>query len=204
MGRAEDPSELLAALYDAERVDQSIVEGLPHERELLQRIFDTVPLMMTIYEPLTKVLRVNRAFEQLIDWSTDELTRVSLMEECYPDPAYREEAAAFMQACLPEWRDWRVRTRYGGEIESSWTNVRLSDSTQLGIGVDITERKRIERALIASQEEMKVAHRLKDEFLATLAHELRNPLSPLRNAVELLRMTGASSPTAMTSLAVLD
>src|SRR3954469_3647767 len=44
---------------------------------------------------------------------------------------------------------------------------------------DITERVRAERAL---QEEA----RRKDEFLATLAHELRNPLAPIRNAVALL------------------
>lgn len=44
---------------------------------------------------------------------------------------------------------------------------------------DITERKRVEDAL-------KAADRRKDEFLATLAHELRNPLAPIRNAVHVL------------------
>ena len=38
-----------------------------------------------------------------------------------------------------------------------------------------------------SEERLLEAHRRKDEFLATLAHELRNPLAPVRNAVELLR-----------------
>jgi PAS domain S-box-containing protein len=46
--------------------------------------------------------------------------------------------------------------------------------------LDITERKRIEGQL-------RDADRRKDEFLATLAHELRNPLAPLRNGLELLR-----------------
>jgi signal transduction histidine kinase/ActR/RegA family two-component response regulator len=46
---------------------------------------------------------------------------------------------------------------------------------------DITERKRTEAAL-------READRRKDEFLATLAHELRNPLAPLRNAVQILKM----------------
>ena len=45
---------------------------------------------------------------------------------------------------------------------------------------DITERKQAEEAL---QE----ADRRKDEFLATLAHELRNPLAPIRNALQVLR-----------------
>jgi signal transduction histidine kinase/CheY-like chemotaxis protein len=43
-------------------------------------------------------------------------------------------------------------------------------------------------ALDASQEELQDAARRKDEFLAVLAHELRNPLAPLRNALEILRL----------------
>jgi PAS domain S-box-containing protein len=48
---------------------------------------------------------------------------------------------------------------------------------------DITDRKRAEAALVE-------ADRRKDEFLATLAHELRNPLAPIRSAAELLRRRG--------------
>jgi len=49
---------------------------------------------------------------------------------------------------------------------------------------DITERKRAEQAV-------RDADRRKDEFLAMLAHELRNPLAPIRTAVQLLRKPGA-------------
>jgi PAS domain S-box-containing protein len=49
-----------------------------------------------------------------------------------------------------------------------------------GVAIDITEQLEIEEALRA-------ADRRKDEFLATLAHELRNPLNPLRNAAAILR-----------------
>ena len=55
----------------------------------------------------------------------------------------------------------------------------------LGISRDITERKRTEQAL-------READRRKDEFLAMLAHELRNPLAPIRNALQLLRLRGAT------------
>jgi len=51
---------------------------------------------------------------------------------------------------------------------------------------EIVERARMEAALKRSEEAMREADRRKDEFLATLAHELRNPLAPIRNAVALL------------------
>ncbi len=52
-----------------------------------------------------------------------------------------------------------------------------------GIAIDITERARAERAL-------QLADRRKDEFLATLSHELRNALAPVRNSLHLLRTRG--------------
>jgi signal transduction histidine kinase len=59
------------------------------------------------------------------------------------------------------------------------------------------ERKVQERteALERANEALKDADRRKDEFLATLAHELRNPLAPIRNALEIMRVGGAN-PTA--------
>jgi PAS domain S-box-containing protein len=57
-----------------------------------------------------------------------------------------------------------------------------------GISFDITERKGMEEALLESD-------RRKDEFLAMLAHELRNPLAPIRNSAELMmRTTPAGAP----------
>ncbi len=57
----------------------------------------------------------------------------------------------------------------------------------LGIVLDVTERKRLETALQQRVGELAQIDRRKDEFLAILAHELRNPLAPIRNAVEFLR-----------------
>ena len=52
---------------------------------------------------------------------------------------------------------------------------------------EIRERTRMEEALKRSEELLRQADRRKDEFLATLSHELRNPLAPIRTAVGLLR-----------------
>ena len=64
---------------------------------------------------------------------------------------------------------------------------------EIGLVVDAFNRMLDEvqlrtRALEASDAALREADRRKDDFLATLAHELRNPLAPIRNAAELLRM----------------
>ncbi len=58
----------------------------------------------------------------------------------------------------------------------------------IGTAIDITKRKASEEALRESEERLRQADRRKDEFLAMLAHELRNPLAPISSAAELLQM----------------
>ena len=58
---------------------------------------------------------------------------------------------------------------------------------------DITERQTLAASLVARAADLVRADRSKDEFLAMLAHELRNPLAPLRNAAEILNAGSASA-----------
>jgi PAS domain S-box-containing protein len=62
---------------------------------------------------------------------------------------------------------------------------------------DITERKRAERALLE-------ADRQKTEFLATLAHELRNPLAPIRNSLNILSLTPHDDPATARVYEMMD
>ena len=59
----------------------------------------------------------------------------------------------------------------------------------LSIASDVTEREVADRERRAAEESLREADRRKDEFLATLAHELRNPLAPIRNALQIMRMS---------------
>jgi PAS domain S-box-containing protein len=66
-----------------------------------------------------------------------------------------------------------------------------------GVAVDISERRRAE-------EQLRDADRRKDEFLALLAHELRNPLAPLRNGLQVMRLTGGAGDAAERARAMMD
>ncbi|HEX9942031.1 MAG TPA: ATP-binding protein [Thermoanaerobaculia bacterium] len=73
-----------------------------------------------------------------------------------------------------------------------------------GTQLDITEQKRLEEELRRRAEELVGADRRKDQFLAMLAHELRNPLAPIRNAVELMRQVETFDPTFQPSREMVE
>ena len=66
----------------------------------------------------------------------------------------------------------------------------------IGVIADVTERRELEDNLRRMAADLSEADHRKDEFLATLAHELRNPLAPIRNGIELLKR--AEGGTAQT------
>jgi PAS domain S-box-containing protein len=82
-------------------------------------------------------------------------------------------------------------------------NVRLEERVEQRTGelaeankklqIEVEERKRLEKELQRRLHELAETDRHKNEFLAMLAHELRNPLAPIRNALHLLKMPGADA-----------
>ncbi len=107
-----------------------------------------------------------------------------------------------IRRCGQSRREFRIRRRNDGacrDIEATET-VRANEAGEaewvLGTNLDVTNRKTAEDQLRQLAAELSAANRRKDEFLATLAHELRNPLAPIRNGLELLKMGGGSGATA--------
>lgn len=84
----------------------------------------------------------------------------------------------------------------------------LDDARQVlfvaATGTDITDRKRAEEELRKLAADLSEADRQKDEFLATLAHELRNPLGAIGNALQVLKETGSPDPSRMRLRNLID
>ena len=74
----------------------------------------------------------------------------------------------------------------------------------LGVGTDVTARKHLEEALREHAARLAEADHRKDEFLAMLAHELRNPLAPVLHALELLRLARGDPADVEVARAVLE
>ena len=74
----------------------------------------------------------------------------------------------------------------------------------VGSNTDIHEQKQTAEDLRKLSAELSEADRRKDEFLAMLAHELRNPLAPLRNGLQIMRLSSGSGTAAEQARAMME
>jgi PAS domain S-box-containing protein len=100
-------------------------------------------------------------------------------------------------------------TKDGKRITISLTvsPIRDADGTVIGaskVARDISERKLAEQRLMESEEALRLADRRKDEFLALLAHELRNPLAPIRYALAANKKPGRTPEQCMQAEAIIE
>jgi len=150
--RNEDGSvaQIIGTFFDLTERKQ-VEEKLDSQRELLQSVFDNIPIMLVMWDPQLQRFTLNRHAEKVLGWTTSDANEGDFMSKAYPDAAYREKVAAYMQSLESGWREWSITTKDGARVISEWANIRLSDDTMIGIGVDLRERKRMEDAMRESE-----------------------------------------------------
>jgi PAS domain S-box len=137
----------------------------------------------------------NTAAERLYGYTAQEAVGQSITLLIPPDRLDEEKEilARLARGERIEHYETVRRAKDGRLIDISLTISPIRDSRGRIIGAskiarDITKRKKTEQALQEAMEALRKADRRKDEFLAMLAHELRNPLAPLRNGLQVLRL----------------
>jgi PAS domain S-box-containing protein len=153
---------------------------------------DSSPLMVWVVDAQGRFEFANRAVLECFGTTLDALRRDGWSPHLHPEDV--DGYAAELTAALAERRSFSIMGRIRrSDGEWRWIQSvgapRLSSDGQLlgavGSSPDITE-------LIVASDTLRETDRRKDEFLATLAHELRNPLAPIRQAARLAQSETAT------------
>ena len=130
-------------------------EALGQEKEVLQTILDNIPVMIAYLDREGSYQWINRCWQSTLGWSIMEVMQTDVHAELYPDPEYRKYVADFIASSASTWGDFQTRARNERLLDTAWINVPLAEGSNLGIGIDISERKQAEGKLAKSYESLK-------------------------------------------------
>jgi PAS domain S-box-containing protein len=203
-----DPAEFIAVIRAVVRGRQT--EDLLHEttqalrlsEQQLRTVIDNTPALVYVVDATGRFMLANRTFCALFGVEPETIVERSL-GDIFPAETARqfdENNRRILEGNRTlEYEE--IVTHDGQDHTYISMKAPLHDATGrpyaiCGVSTDITERKRLETGL-------KQADRRKDAFIATVAHELRQPLAPIVTALELLRRS-TSPETAREAHKVLE
>ncbi|MDQ1729190.1 MAG: hypothetical protein QOD33_1315 [Pyrinomonadaceae bacterium] len=155
---------------------------LRKEKEILEKIFDNIPLLLAFIGEERDVTLVNPEWERTMGWTLKELREqnVDMFAEACPDLPYRQRVQDFVAAATGEWADVKIKVRDGRVMDAALVVVHLSDGTKLAIAQDITDRKRAEETIRATSEQLRALsaslQAAKEEEATRIAREVHDEL----------------------------
>ncbi|MFL9454226.1 PAS domain S-box protein [Tolypothrix bouteillei VB521301_2] len=139
---------------------------LRQQKELLQTIFDHIPVMVVLYDVKGHIQLVNRELERILGWSNSKLENLDQLAESCFNLEYRQQIAEHAIAATGKWQDFKIRTQDGSYVDTSWAGIHLSHGMSIGIGQDITDRKHAEAASVL-EERNRIAREIHDILAQT-------------------------------------
>lgn len=179
-------------------------------RELSQRLsyhVDHSPLAVIEWGPDMRLIRWSGEAERLFGWTAEEVLgkRMEDFRWIYQEDLTQVDQVRADLTSGANPRRFSANRNYrkdGTVVECEWYNSSLLDPSGrlrsiLSLVLDVTDRVRMQASL-------KEEARRKDDFLALLGHELRNPLMPIGNALQLLRLAAQDSQAAERACGIIE
>jgi PAS domain S-box-containing protein len=173
-------------------------------RAELTFVTDHAAVMLAHCDRQMRYIFVNRSYASHLQVNPDSILGKRI-PEVIGEQAFRAIEPYIQRALAGERVEFEIEVPYGSQQTRFMHCVYVPDRDELsgethGIVAalsDITDRRRLE-------EQLREADRRKDEFLAVLSHELRNPLAPIRNAVHFLKTRGTADVSARSAYEIIE
>ncbi len=188
-----EPLELVATVKALLRA-QKAEEAAQISTKQWQVTFDAINDGVVLLDRNGRVVQVNSAMEGMLGKSWNDLSGQEIHNLLSIPPV--PEDSPFLRMLDTGQREAVDLTLGDRWLRVTVDPIRDADGDINGglcIASDITDRRRLEEELRRRAEELAAADRRKDEFLAMLAHELRNPLAPISNALEAIRLARSNA-----------
>ena len=213
---SNDPELILLAIEDV--TDRRRAEAaMKHSEVRYRRLFQMAKDGILILDAGTgKVIDANPFMTTLLGYSHDEFLGKELWEIGLfrhieeSQAAYRE----LQEKGYVRYENLPLESRSGQKVEVEFVSNVYAENNHQVVQCnirDITERRRLQRLTQEQAAALADLDRRKDEFLAMLSHELRNPLAPILNAALLLRLhsnrnrlQGIENPILQQSASIIE
>lgn len=179
-------------------------QALRESVRLYKAIGESIDYGVWVCDPEGRNTYCSESFLRLVGLTQEECSSFGWKRVLHPDDADRTISA--WQECVRTGENWDIEHRFRG-VDGRWhpilargvpvRNERNEITAWAGINLNISRLKQVE-------DELREADRRKDEFLATLAHELRNPLAPIRNSLQILKMARIDEETIQQTRDMMD
>jgi PAS domain S-box-containing protein len=188
---------------------------LNDEREKFYTTLTSIGDGVVVTDHAGRITMMNATAGSVLGWNDDAVGRpldevFRIVNEHTRKPVESPVQKVLREGKVAGLANHTVLIRQDGRetpIDDSGAPIRNQNGNIVGVVLvfrDIRERREAERELQRRGELLQAQDRHKDEFLATLSHELRNPLAPIRNAVTVLQRAHPASGQMQRATTVID
>ncbi|HLM74625.1 MAG TPA: PAS domain S-box protein, partial [Polyangiaceae bacterium] len=176
-------------ISEKKQADRALFES----RGRFAAIFEQVMVGVAQTDLTGRFVLANKRYCEMVDRPLEELLTLRMQDITCPEDLPKN--MEFFQQLAEGGPSFAIEKRYQRPDGSTiWTDVSVTlfkdaqgtPLATLAVAIDITARKQAEEELRRRVDQLAEEGRRKNEFLALLGHELRNPLAPLKNGIEIL------------------
>ena len=176
------------------REARSALRALKNERDFAESLVNTAQAIILVLDAKGRIVRFNPYLEGISGYSLDEVRGKDWFSTFLPARDHTRIRAEFQVAMSDIKTRGNVNlivAKDGSEREIEWFDKTLKDvdgnvNGLLAVGLDVTERKQMEREVKEAKEIAEAANVAKSEFLANMSHEIRTPMNGIIGMTELV------------------